>query len=205
MTSLVGRKAPDFTSAAVMPDGDIEEALNLYRYLDGHYGILFFYPLNFTFVCPSEILAYNNRADALAALDTKLISVSVDSQYSHYAWRNTPVGEGGLGPVKFPMVADITKQIARDYGVLIDDSVALRATFLIDRWAATPMKRCASSRHCASMKNMAMSVRRDGGKATPGCRRPERASRSISPSTMKRSKYFHERGGSSIPSHREPL
>ncbi|MEN3953070.1 peroxiredoxin [Iodidimonas sp. SYSU 1G8] len=133
MTSLVGRKAPDFTSAAVMPDGDIEEALNLYRYLDGHYGILFFYPLNFTFVCPSEILAYNNRADALAALDTKLISVSVDSQYSHYAWRNTPVGEGGLGPVKFPMVADITKQIARDYGVLIDDSVALRATFLIDR------------------------------------------------------------------------
>jgi peroxiredoxin (alkyl hydroperoxide reductase subunit C) len=133
MTSLVGRKAPDFTSAAVMPDGDIEETLNLYRYLDGHYGILFFYPLNFTFVCPSEILAYNNRADALAALDTKLISVSVDSQYSHYAWRNTPVAEGGLGPVKFPMVADITKQIARDYGVLIDDSVALRATFLIDR------------------------------------------------------------------------
>lgn len=133
MTSLVGRLAPDFTAAAVMPDGDIQENFNLMKYLDGGYGILFFYPLDFTFVCPSEILAYSNRADALAALDTKLVSVSVDSQYSHYAWRNTPVNEGGLGPVKFPMVADITKQIARDYGVLIDESVALRGTFLIDR------------------------------------------------------------------------
>ena len=133
MTSLVGRQAPDFTAAAVMPDGDIQENFNLMKYLDGGYGILFFYPLDFTFVCPSEILAYSNRADALAALDTRLVSVSVDSQYSHYAWRNTPVNEGGLGPVKFPMVADITKQIARDYGVLIDDSVALRGTFLIDR------------------------------------------------------------------------
>ncbi|MEN3976221.1 peroxiredoxin [Emcibacter sp. SYSU 3D8] len=133
MTSLVGRQAPDFTAAAVMPDGDIQESFNLTRYLDGSYGILFFYPLDFTFVCPSEILAYSNRSDTLAGLDAKLVSVSVDSQYSHYAWRNTPVNEGGLGPVKFPMVADITKQIARDYGVLIDDSVALRGTFLIDR------------------------------------------------------------------------
>jgi peroxiredoxin (alkyl hydroperoxide reductase subunit C) len=133
MTSLVSRQAPDFTAAAVMPDGDIQESFNLHAYLDGGYGILFFYPLDFTFVCPSEILAYNNRADALAALDTKLVSVSVDSQYSHYAWRNTPVNEGGLGPVKFPMVADITKQIARDYGVLVNESVALRGTFLIDR------------------------------------------------------------------------
>jgi peroxiredoxin (alkyl hydroperoxide reductase subunit C) len=136
MTSLVTRQAPDFTAAAVMPDGEIQENFNLYRYLDGGYGILFFYPLDFTFVCPSEILAYNNRAEALAALDTKLVSVSVDSQYSHYAWRNTPVNEGGLGAVKFPMVADITKQISRDYGVLINDSVALRGTFLIDRRGA---------------------------------------------------------------------
>lgn len=133
MPSLVGRQAPDFTAAAVMPDGDIQDTFNLMKYLDGGYGILFFYPLDFTFVCPSEILAYNKRADALAALDAKLVSVSVDSQYSHYAWRNTPVNEGGLGQVKFPMVADITKQIARDYGVLIDESVALRGTFLIDR------------------------------------------------------------------------
>jgi peroxiredoxin (alkyl hydroperoxide reductase subunit C) len=133
MTNLVGRQAPDFTAPAVLPDGDIVEDFNLREYLDGHYGIVFFYPLDFTFVCPSEILAYSHRADALAELDAKLVSVSVDSQYTHYAWRNTPVNEGGLGPVKFPMVADITKQIARDYGVLIDESVALRGTFLIDR------------------------------------------------------------------------
>jgi peroxiredoxin (alkyl hydroperoxide reductase subunit C) len=133
MTSLVGRQAPDFTAAAVMPDGSIEDNFNLYRYLDGGYGVLFFYPLDFTFVCPSEILAYNNRVEALAALGARLVSVSVDSQYSHYAWRNTPVEQGGLGPVAFPMVADITKRIARDYGVLFDESVALRGTFLIDR------------------------------------------------------------------------
>lgn len=130
---LVGRPAPDFTAAAVLADGEIVEDFNLRSYLDGSYGVVFFYPLDFTFVCPSEILAYSARAAALAERNTKLIGVSVDSQYTHAAWRNTPVNEGGLGAVAFPLVADLKKSIARDYGVLHDGAVALRGTFLIDR------------------------------------------------------------------------
>ncbi len=130
---LVGKPAPDFTRAAVMPDGTIVEDFNLQHHLDGAYGLLFFYPLDFTFVCPSEILAFDNRVPAFDERNTRVVAVSVDSQYSHFAWRGTPVEKGGLGPVRFPLVADITKEIARAYGVLIDESVALRASFLIDR------------------------------------------------------------------------
>jgi peroxiredoxin (alkyl hydroperoxide reductase subunit C) len=130
---LIGRQAPDFSAAAVLADGDIVDNFRLSEHLDGAYGILFFWPLDFTFVCPSEILAYNARMPALAAKNTRLVGASVDSQYTHLAWRNTPVNEGGLGPVGFPMVADLTKSIARDYGVLTADGVALRGTFLIDR------------------------------------------------------------------------
>lgn len=134
MTNLVGKTAPDFTAQAVLADGAIDETFNLRQHLSGSYGLVFFWPLDFTFVCPSEILAYSHRADALAAMNTKIIGVSVDSQFTHLAWRNTPTTEGGLGPVKFPMVADLTKSIARDYGVLLeDDGVALRGTFLLDR------------------------------------------------------------------------
>ncbi len=134
MSVLVGKPAPDFTAPAVTQDGDIVEAFNLREHLDGSYGLVFFWPLDFTFVCPSEILAYSHRADALAALNTKIVGVSVDSQFTHLAWRNTPTTEGGLGPVKFPLVADLTKAIARDYDVLIEaDGIALRGTFLIDR------------------------------------------------------------------------
>jgi len=130
---LVGHSAPDFTAAAVLPDNEIDEAFNLKSYLKGSYGILFFYPLDFTFVCPSEILAHDHRAEAFAERNTKLIAVSVDSQFTHLAWRNTPVEKGGLGQVRFPLVADLTKQIARDYGVLLPGGVALRGTFLIDK------------------------------------------------------------------------
>jgi peroxiredoxin (alkyl hydroperoxide reductase subunit C) len=133
MSVLVGKAAPDFTAAAVMPDGQISEAFTLSDYLKGAYGLVFFYPLDFTFVCPSEILAYSHRAAKFAELNTKVVAVSVDSQFTHAAWRETPVEKGGLGPVSFPMVADLTKQIARDYDVLINDAVALRGTFLIDR------------------------------------------------------------------------
>ena len=134
MSVLVGRPAPDFTAAAVLADGDIVEDFNLKTYLAGSYGVLFFYPLDFTFVCPSEILAFSNRVPQFAQRNTKVVAISVDSQYSHYAWRNTAPNDGGLGPVQFPMVADITKHIARDYDVLIeDDGVALRGTFLIDQ------------------------------------------------------------------------
>jgi len=133
MSVLVGRKAPDFTAPAVLADGDIVDDFNLSEYLDGGYGIVFFWPLDFTFVCPSEILAYGHRAAALEAINTKLIGVSVDSQFTHNAWRNTAVNDGGLGPVPFPMVADIKHQITNDYGIMHEDGVAYRATFLIDR------------------------------------------------------------------------
>ncbi|MDA5192863.1 peroxiredoxin [Govanella unica] len=130
--SLINKAAPDFTAQAVLPDDQITE-LTLSQYLKGSYGLIFFYPLDFTFVCPSEILAFSNRMDKFAALNTKVVGVSVDSQFSHYAWRNTPVEKGGIGQIKFPLIADITKQIARDYGVLMDEAVALRGSFLIDR------------------------------------------------------------------------
>ncbi len=134
MSVLVGKPAPDFTAAAVMADGNITEDFNLSAHLKGHYGVVFFYPLDFTFVCPSEILAFSNRVPAFEERNTKLIAISVDSQFTHAAWRNTNPNEGGLGPVRFPMVADMTKQIATDYDVLIpSDGVALRGTFLIDR------------------------------------------------------------------------
>lgn len=131
MGVLVAKEAPDFTAEAVMPDGMISELkLSSYR---GKYVVLFFYPLDFTFVCPSEILAFNQRLKDFEARNTSVISVSVDSPYTHFAWRETPVEKGGIGPVGFPMVADLNKQIARDYDVLHNESVALRGLFLIDK------------------------------------------------------------------------
>src|SRR3569833_3033701 len=117
MSVLVGKDAPDFTAAAELANGDNVEDFNLKAHLKGSYGLVFFYPLDFTFVCPSEILAYSNRVPKFEALNVKVVAVSVDSQFTHSAWRNTAPADGGLGPVKFPMVADMTKQIARDYDV----------------------------------------------------------------------------------------
>lgn len=132
MSVLVGKPAPDFTAAAVLEDGTIKEEFNLSEFLKGKYGLVFFYPLDFTFVCPSEILAFHNRMETFKKLNCAVIGVSVDSQFSHAAWRNTAPKDGGLGAVDFPLVADITKSIARDYDVLKDDSIAFRGTFLID-------------------------------------------------------------------------
>lgn len=131
--SLVGTAAPDFTAPAVMPNNEIDQAFNLKSYLNGSYGVVFFYPLDFTFVCPSEILAHDHRIKAFAEQNVKLIAVSVDSHFTHLAWKNTPVDKGGLGNVQFPMVADLTKDIAKSYGVLLPGGVALRGSFLIDR------------------------------------------------------------------------
>ena len=131
MSVLVGRQAPDFTAKAVMGDGSINESFNLKSYLNGQKGLLFFWPLDFTFVCPSEIIAFNKRMAEFEARNTRLIGISVDSHFTHYAWRETPVNKGGIGPVSFPMVSDLTKSISRDYDVLINDAVALRGTFLI--------------------------------------------------------------------------
>ena len=132
MSVLVAQQAPDFKSPAVMPDGTIQEAFTLSD-LRGKYVVLFFWPLDFTFVCPTEILAHDHRLQAFKERNVEVVGISIDSQFTHFAWRNTPVKEGGIGPVQFPMVADITHAITRAYGVCHPDGVALRASFLIDR------------------------------------------------------------------------
>lgn len=133
MSVLVGKQAPGFTASAVLANGTIEESFNLKEQIKGKIGILFFYPLDFTFVCPSEIIAFNNRVDEFRSRGAEIIGVSVDSHFSHAAWRETPVNKGGIGAINFPLVADLTKQIARDYDVLVNDSVAFRGTFMIDK------------------------------------------------------------------------
>ena len=131
MSTLVTREAPDFTAQAVMPDNSFSElTLSSYR---GKYTVLFFYPLDFTFVCPSEIIAFDKALSRFEEKNAQVIGVSVDSHFTHLAWQNTPRDQGGLGDVKFPLVADLNKNIARDYGVLLDDGIALRGLFLIDR------------------------------------------------------------------------
>jgi len=129
---LVTKKAPDFTATAVLADGQIVDGFNLMENLGEKGAVLFFYPLDFTFVCPSEIIAFSHRAKEFRDRGVNVIGVSVDSQFSHFAWRETPVAEGGIGRVDFPLVADLSKQIARDYDVLLDEAVALRGSFLID-------------------------------------------------------------------------
>ncbi len=129
---LVTKKAPDFTATAVLANGQIVEDFNLMENLGEKGAVLFFYPLDFTFVCPSEIIAFSKRAEEFRERGVNIIGVSVDSQFSHFAWRETAVNEGGIGRVDMPLVADLTKQIARDYDVLLDEAVALRGSFLID-------------------------------------------------------------------------
>jgi peroxiredoxin (alkyl hydroperoxide reductase subunit C) len=133
MSVLVGKRAPNFKATAIMPDNEIYNDFDLEEYLDGDTGLLFFWPLNFTFVCPTEIIAFNHRLGEFATRSTKIIGVSVDSHFSHLAWKNTPVNKGGIGNVQFPLVSDLTKEISRSYDVLINNSVALRGTFLIDK------------------------------------------------------------------------
>jgi peroxiredoxin 2/4 len=131
MSTLVTKEAPDFTAQAVMPDNSLGElTLSKYR---GKYVLLFFYPLDFTFVCPSEIIAFDRAVAEFRSRNCEVIGVSVDSRYTHLAWKNTPVNQGGIGPVQYPLVADLNKSIARAYGVLLDESVALRGLFLIDQ------------------------------------------------------------------------
>jgi peroxiredoxin (alkyl hydroperoxide reductase subunit C) len=130
--SLVTQEAPDFTATAVLPDGTFDESFTLSN-LRGEYVVLFFYPLDFTFVCPTEIISFDRKLAEFKKRDCAVIGVSVDSQFSHWAWRNTPLDQGGIGEVGYPLVADLSKQISRDYGVLFDEAVALRGLFLIDK------------------------------------------------------------------------
>ncbi len=128
---LVTKKAPDFEAEAVMPDNSFKTvSLSSFR---GKYVLVFFYPLDFTFVCPSEILAFNKQVEDFKAKNCELLGVSVDSIYTHLAWKNTPVNQGGIGAVQFPLISDISKSISEDYGVLLEGGVSLRGLFLIDK------------------------------------------------------------------------
>ena len=128
---LVTKQAPEFKAEAVMPNNSFETvSLSSYR---GKYVVVFFYPLDFTFVCPSEILAFNRQIEDFKAKGCELLGISVDSIYTHLAWKNTPVDQGGIGAVQFPLISDLSKSISTDYGVLLEDGVALRGLFLIDK------------------------------------------------------------------------
>ncbi|SFN70742.1 peroxiredoxin (alkyl hydroperoxide reductase subunit C) [Formivibrio citricus] len=133
MGVLVGKPAPDFTAAAVLGNGQIVESFNLKTAIKDKYAVLFFYPLDFTFVCPSELIAFDHRMADFKKHNVEVIGVSVDSHYTHNAWRNTPVEKGGIGPVGYTLVADIKHEIAQAYDVEAAAGVAFRATFLIDR------------------------------------------------------------------------
>jgi len=133
MSVLVGQQAPEFTAAAVMADGSINESFSLSDY-KGKYIVLFFYPLDFTFVCPSELIAFDHRIKEFEARGVQVIGCSIDSQFTHAAWRNTAVNDGGIGSVAYPLVADIKHEICQAYDVeFADAGVAFRGSFLIDK------------------------------------------------------------------------
>ena len=129
---LVSTEAPDFTATAVMPDNSFNNEFKLSDYR-GKYVVMFFYPLDFTFVCPSEIIAFDKQLEEFKSRGVEVIGVSTDSHFSHLAWKNTAVDNGGIGNVQFPLVADFQKIISQDYGLLLEGGMALRGTFLIDK------------------------------------------------------------------------
>jgi len=134
MSVLVGKPAPDFTVPAVLGDGQIVDEFTLSEATKGKYAALIFYPLDFTFVCPTELIALDHRLDELTSRGVEVIAVSVDSQFTHNAWRNTPVDKGGIGPVRYTMAADLAHSIVKSYDVEVEGAaVAYRGTFLIDK------------------------------------------------------------------------
>ena len=140
MSVLVGRKAPVFTTQAVLANGEVEGDFDFGKAIEGKYAVVFFYPLDFTFVCPSEILAMANRTEKLKELGCEVVGVSVDSHWTHNAWRNTAVKDGGIGPVPFTLAADMSRSISQAYGIVSEseddfypNGVSMRATFVIDQ------------------------------------------------------------------------
>jgi peroxiredoxin (alkyl hydroperoxide reductase subunit C) len=129
---LVTKEAPDFTATAVLADNSFNANFKLSDFR-GKYVVLFFYPLDFTFVCPSEILAFNKAERKFSESNCQLIGVSVDSHFTHLAWKNTPINSGGIGNICYPLVSDLNKSISKDYGILLDNGVALRGLFLVDK------------------------------------------------------------------------
>ncbi len=133
MSVLVGREAPDFTAPAVLADGTIVDEFTLSKEIKGKNAVIFFYPLDFTFVCPSELIAFSKRVKEFESRNTQVIGVSIDSHFTHNAWRNTAVNDGGIGAVGYPLVADMTHGICKAYDVETPDgAVAYRGSFLID-------------------------------------------------------------------------
>ena len=131
---LVGQKAPDFCVSAVQANGDITDSFRLSEVIHHRYALLVFYPLDFTFVCPSELIAIDHRVKEFQQRNVEVMTISIDSHFAHHAWRQTPIEKGGIGAVNFAMVADTKHEICRDYGVEHPQAgVAFRATFLIDK------------------------------------------------------------------------
>ena len=133
MAVLVGKPAPDFTAAAVLGNNSIQEDFNLAAQIKGKYAVIFFYPLDFTFVCPSELIAFDHRLEEFKQRGVEVIGVSIDSHFTHLAWKNTPVNNGGIGKVGYPLVADIKHEICKAYDVEAGAGVAYRGSFLIDK------------------------------------------------------------------------
>jgi peroxiredoxin (alkyl hydroperoxide reductase subunit C) len=140
MSVLVGKKAPDFTTQAVLANGEVVDNYTLSERMAGKYGVVFFYPLDFTFVCPSELISMHNRMEQLKALGAEVVGVSIDSHWTHNAWRNTPIDQGGVGALAYTLAADMNHEICKAYGIESDggDSyypagTAMRATFIIDQ------------------------------------------------------------------------
>ncbi len=132
MAVLVGKAAPDFTATAVLGNNEITD-ITFSKVTKGKYAVVFFYPLDFTFVCPSELIAFNHRLDEFKKRNVEVLGVSIDSQFSHLAWKNTPVEKGGIGNVGYTLVADVKHEICKAYDVESDGGVAYRGSFLIDR------------------------------------------------------------------------
>jgi len=132
MAVLVGKPAPDFTVPAVLGDGSIVDSFTFSTAIKGKYALVFFYPLDFTFVCPSELIALDHRMDDFTARNVEVVGVSIDSHFTHNAWRNTPINDGGIGPVKYTLAADMKHDIAKAYDVESEGGVAFRGAFLID-------------------------------------------------------------------------
>jgi peroxiredoxin (alkyl hydroperoxide reductase subunit C) len=133
MAVLVGKQAPDFTAAAVLGNNEIDGAFNLKKHIKGSHAVVYFYPLDFTFVCPSEIIAFDRRIEEFKSRKVEVIGVSIDSHFTHLAWKNTPVEKGGIGQVRYPLVADIKHEICKAYDVEAEGGVAYRGSFLIDK------------------------------------------------------------------------
>jgi len=132
MAVLVGKQAPDFTAPAVLGSDEVKD-ITLSSHIKGKYAVIFFYPLDFTFVCPTELIAFEHRLDEFKKRGVEVIGVSIDSHWTHIAWKSTPVDKGGVGQLRYPLVADMTHAICRAYDVESAGGMAFRGSFLVDR------------------------------------------------------------------------